>query len=216
MGTHNLLDLALRAKIKKFINISTDQVYGNLQTGSAAETSPLNPSNPYAASKASADLLGQSYFHTYGLPVLTARCSNNFGPRQHVEKLIPKVISNSASNQKIQLFGSGNNRREWTYVKDSFYALQTLIEKGKPGEVYNISSSQELDNLSVVKSVLKLAGKDEGLIEYVKDHQAHDFRYALDCTKIKALGWKPQYQFDEALEHSFGWYKSNKWFFKEG
>jgi dTDP-glucose 4,6-dehydratase len=216
MGTHNLLDLALKTKIKKFINLSTDQVYGNLQNGSASEASPLNPRNPYAASKASADLLGQTYFHTYGLPVLTARLSNNFGPRQSIDKLIPKVINNSASNQNIPLFESGANRREWTYVKDSFYALKTLIEKGMPGEVYNISSGHELDNLSVVKAILKLAGKDEELIEYVKDRPAHDFRYSVDCTKLKALGWNPQYQFDEALEHSYKWFQANKWFFKEG
>jgi dTDP-glucose 4,6-dehydratase len=216
VGTHNLLDLALRTgTIQKFINISTDEVYGSLITGSANEDYKLAPRNPYAASKASADLLGQAYFHTHGLPVMTTRCSNSFGPRQHLEKFVPKVIANCMAGKKIPVFGDGKNRREWIYVKDNFWAIKTIIEKGKAGEVYNISTNQECDNLEVVSTIMKLSGASEKLIEFVKDRQGHDFRYSVDCSKIKALGWKPQFNFEEAILHTIGWYKANSWALKQ-
>lgn len=214
IGTYNMLNAAKKCSVKKFINISTDEVYGNKNSGSFFENDKLNPTNPYASSKASADFIGQSYFHTYGLPVITTRISNTLGPRQCLDKFIPKIIQNSLNKKKISLFGDGKNIREWIYVKDNFYAIKTLIEKGINGEVYNISSNHEEKNIDVVKRILSLTGTSENLIEYVKDKPGHDFRYSMDCSKIKKLGWKPQYDFDEALQHTIGWYKANSWFMK--
>jgi dTDP-glucose 4,6-dehydratase len=213
VGTHTMLAAALKLGVKKFINISTDKVYSTIKAGSFKEDDKLHPTNPYSASKASADLLGQSYYSTYGLPVVTTRCCNVFGPRQHVEKFIPKVIVNTLTNKKIPLYGKGDNIREWIYVKDQFYAIKALIQKGIPGEVYNISSGQERTNLQVIKSILKIANKSEDLIEYIKDRQGHDFRYSVDCSKLKALGWKAQFNFDEALEHTIGWLRANGYWF---
>ena len=211
MGTHTMLDVALGYGVKKFINVSTDETYGSIKSGSFTEQSKLEPRNPYSSSKAAADLMGQSYFHTYGLPVITTRCCNVYGPRQHVEKFIPKTITNVLTNKKIPLYGKGDNIREWIYVKDKFYALKLLIEKGIPGEVYNISSGQERTNTQVIETILNLMGVGKNLIEYVKDRQGHDFRYSIDCSKIKNLGWKAQYNFEEAIKHSIGWYKANPW-----
>jgi dTDP-glucose 4,6-dehydratase len=211
VGTQVMLDAALKYKVKRFINISTDEVYGSLKTGSATEDSQLNPRNPYSASKAAADLLGQSYFHTHGLPVITTRCSNNFGPRQHMEKLIPKAITNLLKGQKVPLYGNGLNQRDWIYTKDKFYALKLLIEKGEGGQVYNIGTGQERENVEILKVILETLGMTEDYIQYVKDRPGHDFRYSVDCSKLKALGWKPQYPFEDAIKHTIGWYRANTW-----
>ena len=212
VGTHSMLEAALKVHTpQKFINISTDEVYGSVEQGHSTENDQLKPRSPYSSTKAAADLLGQSYFTTYGLPVITTRCSNNFGPRQHVEKFIPKAITNVLKGIKIPLYGSGTNKREWIYVKDNFYALQTIIEKGVAGEVYNISSGCEKENIEVLKLLLEIMNADESFIEYVKDRPGHDLRYSVDCTKLQALGWKPEYTFEEALAHTIGWYKSNPW-----
>lgn len=167
-----------------------------------------------SSTKASADLLGQSYAITHDLPVITTRCSNNFGPRQHMEKLIPKVVTNILTREKIPLYGDGKNMREWIYVKDNFSAIRTLVEKGEPGEVYNISSGFERQNIEVLHTIFDIMGEGRDLLEYVKDRKGHDRRYSVNCDKLKALGWEPQYPFEEALAHTIGWYKANTWFWR--
>lgn len=215
IGTHSMLEAALKVHIpEKFINVNTDEVYGSVEAGSSKETDVLDPRSPYSASKASADLLGQAYYSTYGLPVISTRCSNNFGPRQHVEKFIPKVITNILTKKKIPLYGTGKNKREWIYVKDNFKAHKLIIEKGVPGETYNIGSGCEKENLEVIESVFKIMREGENLVEYVEDRLGHDKRYSVDCTKIRSLGWKPFYDFESALAHTVGWYKANSWFWR--
>jgi dTDP-glucose 4,6-dehydratase len=216
-GTQVMLDAARRLNVSKFINVSSDEVYGCLEIGSATEASPLKPRNPYAASKAAADLLGQSYFHTHGMPIITTRSSNNLGPRQHPEKLIPKAITLALNNQPIPLFGSGLNVRDWIYTKDKYNAIKLLIEKGVPGEAYNIGAGHEKTNLEVLKFILNELDRPETLIQYIPDRPGHDLRYSVDCSKLQALGWKAQYPFEEALRHTIGWYKANgSWFWKKG
>ncbi|HDZ14076.1 MAG TPA: dTDP-glucose 4,6-dehydratase [Pricia sp.] len=214
-GTHSMLEAALHVHTpQKFINISTDEVYGSVEEGHSLETDMLEPRSPYSSTKASADLLGQSYFVTHGLPVITTRCSNNFGPRQHVEKFLPKVITNILTEQKIPLYGDGKNMREWIYVKDNFGALVKIIENGEPGEVYNISSGFEKQNIEVLKTIFDIMGGEE-LLEYVADRKGHDRRYSVDCSKLRVLGWEPQYPFENALVHTIGWYKANTWFWRK-
>lgn len=211
-GTHSMLEAALKAHTpQKFINISTDEVYGSVETGHSLEADMLAPRSPYSSTKASADLLGQSYFITHGLPVITTRCSNNFGPRQHVEKFIPKIITNILTDTKVPLYGDGKNMREWIYVKDNFNALVKIIESGVPGEVYNISSGHERQNIDVINTIFEMMDADRDLIEYVEDRKGHDKRYSVDCSKLKLLGWEPQYSFEGALAHTIGWYKANPW-----
>lgn len=214
-GTQIMLDAALKYNVKKFINISTDEVYGSISQGSTSEDFKLNPRNPYASSKAAADLLGQSYFTTYGLPVITTRSSNNYGPRQHVEKFIPKAIVNAMNDIEIPLYGNGLNKRDWLYTKDKFSAIKILVEKGIVGEVYNIGAGQEKTNMEVLRFILGSLSKTEKLIKFVKDRPGHDLRYSVDCSKLKSLGWTPKYQFSEALNHTINWYKFNTWFWKD-
>ena len=215
LGTQNILDAALKSNIRKVINVSTDEVYGSLETGIADENYALAPRNPYAVSKASADLLGKSYFITHKLPVITTRCSNNFGSRQHVEKFIPKIITSVLQNKKIPLYGDGKNMREWIYVLDHFEALKTIIEKGIIGETYNISSNCEKQNIEVMNTIFEIMGHGQELVEYVKDRAGHDRRYSVDISKIKSLGWSPQFNFEEALRHTCGWYSANRWFWNK-
>lgn len=216
VGTHTLLNAARKyGKIKKFININTDEVIGSLKNGSAKENCVINPRNPYSASKASAELIAMSYFYTYGLPIISTRCCNVFGPRQHCEKLIPKIIYKGIKKDRIPIYGDGKNVREWIYVKDKYFAIKTLIEKGKIGEVYNISSNQEKTNLEVVKLIMEFLEIKDNLIDFVKDRLGHDFRYSVDCSKLKLLGWEPQFNFEEALKYTVSWYKNNTWAFRE-
>lgn len=216
IGTHSMLEAALRVHMpEKFINTSTDECYGQIVKGSFIETDNLNPRNPYSASKASADLLGQSYFETYSLPVITTRCCNVFGSRQNKEKLIPKVIVNTLTNKKIPVYGKGNQIRQWIYVKDVFSAIKCIIENGVPGEIYNISSNEERKNLDLVNFICDNISDSRHLIEFVKDRKGHDFRYAIDCNKLKLLGWEKKYNLNEALAHTIGWYKANTWFWRK-
>jgi dTDP-glucose 4,6-dehydratase len=213
IGTHSMLEAALKVHTpEKFINISTDEVYGSVEEGYSRENDQLDPRSPYSSTKASADLLGQSYFTTYGLPVITTRCSNNFGPRQHMEKFIPKVVTNILCGKKIPLYGDGKNEREWIYVKDNFYALLALMESGKVGEAYNISSGHGIGNIDVLDAIFEIMGVGQDLVEHVEDRLGHDRRYAVNCDKIKALGWEPKYDFMEALDYTVDWYKKNRWF----
>jgi len=210
-GTQVLLDIARQQEIKRFINISTDEVYGDLEEeGQFYETTPLNPSSPYSVSKASADMLGRAYHRTYGLPVITIRPSNNYGPWQYPEKLIPVVILKALNDQKVPVYAKGENVREWLFVSDCAEAVFKAVEKGRAGEIYNVGSGEEKRNIDVVKTILKILGKTEDLIEFVKDRLGHDFRYSLNSDKIRQeIGWKPKVQFSEGIEKTVKWYLDN-------
>jgi len=212
IGTNVLLEAARRYNVKKFLQVSTDEVYGSLgETGLFTETTPLSPNSPYSSSKAAADMMVMAFYHTYGLPVVITRCSNNYGPYQFPEKLIPLMTINALNNKKLPVYGDGLNVRDWIYVIDHNKAIELVFEKGKIGEVYNIGASQEMKNIEIVKLILNYLGKDESLIEYVKDRPGHDRRYAIDSTKIQnELGWKPQYKFEDAIKETIQWYIDNK------
>jgi len=218
LGTYTLLEVSRRYSIKLFINISTDEVYGELgETGKFTEETPLKPNSPYSVSKASADMLGRAYFRTYGLPVITVRPSNNYGPWQYPEKLIPVVIIKALQNEFVPVYGKGLNVREWLYVEDCAEAIFAIIEKGKPGEIYNVASGEERRNIEVVKAILDLLGKSYDLIKFVEDRPGHDFRYSMDFSKVmKECGWKPKTKFEEGLEKTVKWYLNHKeWLFKK-
>ena len=214
-GTYSILE-SIRKYDKKLIQISTDEVYGSLMKNSANENFTLNPSSPYSSSKASADLLVKSYHITYGCDVKITRCTNNYGPRQFPEKLIPKVIINAINNKSIPVYGNGKNVRDWLYVDDHCSAIQKVIEKGKIGETYNIAGKNEINNNSIIKLILKLMSKPTSLMKYVKDRPGHDFRYSLDSTKIeKKLGWKPKHNFENGIKETISWYLNNKSYWKK-
>ncbi len=211
IGTQNLLDASKEFGIERFINMSTDEVYGELgKDGMFTETTPLNPNSPYSVSKASQDMLGRAYYRTYGLPVITVRASNNYGYWQYPEKLIPVVILKAYHNESIPVYGKGENVREWLFVSDCAKGILAVVEKGENGEIYNIGSGEERKNIEVVKSILDLMGKPHSLIEFVKDRPGHDFRYALDFSKIKKeTGWKPTVGFEEGIEKTVKWNLEN-------
>jgi dTDP-glucose 4,6-dehydratase len=190
---------------------NTDEVYGSISSGSFKEEDPLRPSSPYAASKAAADVLVHSYFVTYGLPVLITRSTNNFGPYQHPEKLIPKLIINAISGKPLPIYGDGKNVRDWLYVIDNCEAIDLILGKGKGGEVYNVGAGNERRNLEIATLILRELGKPRSLIKFVEDRPGHDFRYSLNCEKIMALGWKPEHSFGNALKETINWYKNNEW-----
>ena len=214
LGTNVLLENAKRFGVEKFVQISTDEVYGSLgPEGQFEETTPLQPNSPYAASKAAADMMALAFHHTYHVPVVITRCSNNYGQYQFPEKLIPLMIINAMNNKKLPVYGDGLNVRDWIYVIDHNKAVELVLEKGKIGEVYNIGASTEKPNIEIVKLILKQLGKSEELIEYVKDRPGHDRRYAINSTKIKnELAWIPEYSFDSAIQNTVKWYlENNKW-----
>lgn len=212
IGTNVLLEAARRYEVEKFVQISTDEVYGSLGAeGLFTEQTPISPNSPYSSSKASADMMALSFYHTFGLPVVITRCSNNYGPFQFPEKLIPLMIINSLNGKKLPVYGDGLNVRDWIYVIDHNKAAELVWEKGKVGEVYNIGASREMKNIEIVKLILKNLNKPEDLIEYVKDRPGHDRRYAIDSTKIQnELGWKPEYKFEDAMAKTIEWYLQNK------
>ena len=211
-GTLNLLQAAKEAKIQRFLQVSTDEVYGTLgKDGYFYETTPLAPNSPYSASKASADLLVRAYYETYKMPVLNTRCSNNYGPYQYPEKLIPFFISKLLKNEKVPVYGDGLNVRDWLYVYDHCSAIDTVLHKGKIGEVYNIGGHNEKTNLEITKIILNSMGKDESSIEYVQDRLGHDRRYAIDNHKIQTeLGWEPSLTFEEGIKLTIEWYLNNQ------
>lgn len=212
MGTNVLLEAARRFEVERFLQVSTDEVYGSLgPEGKFTETTPISPNSPYSSSKAGADMMALAFYHTYGLPIVLTRCSNNYGPLQFPEKLIPLMILNTLQNKKLPVYGDGMNIRDWIYVIDHNKAIDLVFEKGRPGEAYNIGAENEIPNIDIVKLILKHLGKDESLIEYVKDRPGHDRRYAIDATKLKTeLGWKPEFQFEEAMSNTIEWYLANK------
>ncbi|MFH1338465.1 MAG: dTDP-glucose 4,6-dehydratase [Candidatus Omnitrophota bacterium] len=209
-GTYVLLEAAKKYKISRIVQISTDEVYGSKESGSFKEDDALHPNSPYAASKAAADHLARSYFVTYKLPVIIIRSSNNFGQFQYPEKVIPLFITNALENKKLPLYGDGLNVRDWLYVPDNCRAIDSILHKGEIGQIYNVAAGNEKANLELTKLILKIIGKSESFIEYVKDRPGHDRRYSLDWSKIKNLGWQPQYQFQEALKETIRWYQDNQ------
>ena len=208
-GAFTILDIATKQK-KRMIQISTDEVFGSLANGTATEESKFNPSSPYAATKAAAELLINSYFTTFNSDVIITRCTNNYGPRQFAEKLVPKTIILAYHNKKIPIYGNGKNIRDWIYVEDHCDAVLSALHHGKSGESYNISANNEIDNLTIVRKILEIMNKPENLIEFVEDRPGHDFRYSLDSTKISdQLGWKVKSSFEEGLEKTIQWYLDN-------
>ena len=207
-GTNVMLDVAREFKLQRFVQVSTDEVYGSLgATGKFSEMTPLHPNSPYAASKASADLLVMAYHHTFNLPVVITRCSNNYGPYQFPEKLIPLMIANAVDNKSLPVYGDGLNVRDWLYVTDHCVAIDTVLHKGRIGEVYNIGGNNEWKNIDIVKLLLKKLNKPESLLTFVKDRLGHDRRYAIDQTKImNELGWKPAFTFEDGIAKTIEWY----------
>lgn len=212
LGTQVLLDSARKYEISKFVQVSTDEVYGTLgETGLFKETTPLEPNSPYSASKAGGDLLVRAYHETFGLPVNITRCSNNYGPYQFPEKLIPLMISRALADEPLPIYGDGLNVRDWLYVEDHCSAIDLVIHKGRNGEVYNIGGNNERTNLQIVQTILEQLGKPESLVTFVKDRPGHDRRYGIDPTKIMSeLSWKPKHNFETGIKETIEWYLQNK------
>lgn len=212
MGTQVLLECSKKYKVNKFVQVSTDEVYGSLdETGLFTEQTPLAPNSPYSASKAGGDLLVRAYHETFGLPVNITRCSNNYGPYQFPEKLIPLMIANALNDKPLPVYGDGMNVRDWLYVEDHCSAIDLVIHKGKLGEVYNIGGNNERTNINIVKTILNELGKPESLITYVNDRPGHDRRYGIDADKIKSeLGWEPKYPFEKGIKETITWYLENR------
>ena len=212
MGTLNILECIKKnkIKIKKFLYFSTDEVYGSLLKGKANENSCFQPNNPYSSSKAAADLLCNAYYKTYNLPITIIRGSNNYGPCQHKEKLIPKIITRLSKGKKIPIYGNGRNQREWIYVEDTCNAIHTIIKKGKNGESYNVSSSKGMSNLQVAEIILKEMSHPKQHIKFVKDRPGHDFRYSMNTNKIKKMGWECKTPFSEGIRKTINWYLKAK------
>ena len=214
-GAFTILDIITKQK-KRMIQISTDEVFGSLSSGTATEESKLNPSSPYAATKAAAELLINSYCVTYDSDVIITRCTNNYGPRQFPEKLIPKTIILANQKRKIPIYGKGENIRDWIHVDDHCNGIMSSILDGKPGQSYNISGNNEINNITIVKKILDIMGKSEDLIEYVEDRPGHDFRYSMNSNKIsKELGWKPKIRFEEGIEKTLEWYLDHEEIWKD-
>jgi len=209
-GTYTLLQEARKHEVEKFVQIGTDEVYGSVEKGHSLETDLLQPRNPYSASKAGADLIANSFHKTYDLPVVITRSSNNFGPYQYPEKIIPLFITNLLRGKHVPLYGDGMNKRDWLYVQDNCEAIDLVMRKGAKGQTYNIGGGNEVTNIELTKMVLAELGKGESMIDYVDDRLGHDRRYAVDCSKVNALGWKPKHDFREALRETIGWYVKNR------
>ncbi|HPF35968.1 MAG TPA: dTDP-glucose 4,6-dehydratase [Candidatus Krumholzibacteria bacterium] len=212
LGTQTLLEAARRAGVERFLQVSTDEVYGSLGAeGLFTEQSPIQPNSPYAASKAAADLVCRAYHHTYGYPVLVTRCSNNYGPYQFPEKLIPLMIANALEDKPLPVYGDGRNVRDWLYVSDHCEAIDTVLRRGEPGQVYNVGGHNEMENIAIVKLLLGLVGKDESLITYVQDRPGHDRRYAIDASFIQQeLGWTPAHRFEDGIRATVAWYLEHR------
>ncbi len=211
VGTHILLEAAKQHNVRRYVQISTDEVYGSIKEGSFKETDPLNPSSPYAASKAGADLLVLSYVKTFNLPCVITRSSNNYGPYQHPEKLIPHFVTSAIRNRPLTVYGRGDNVRDWVHVHDNCKAIDLVRQKGKSGDIYNIGAGNERNNLEITKAILQLLKKPSALMQFVADRPGHDYRYSVNSSKIQTLGWEPELMFERALEQTIHWYKDNEW-----
>jgi dTDP-glucose 4,6-dehydratase len=211
IGTSVLLDAARRHGVDRFLQVSTDEVYGSIEEGSFTETSPLNPSSPYSATKAAGDLLVSAHVHTHGVEAVICRGSNNYGPRQYPEKLIPLSILNAMAGDHLPVYGDGRQVRNWLYVEDFARAIDVVLREGTPGEAYNVGGPDEEENIHVVRRILDLTGQDGSLIEHVTDRPGHDRRYSLSSERVRALGWEPQVRFEEGLERTVHWYRQNEW-----
>ena len=214
LGTCNLLDYARKHDVSRYIQISTDEVYGSIRDGSFSETDILDPSSPYSASKAAAEHLVHSYFKTYGLPAITTRSSNNFGPYQFPEKLIPVLILKALANQPLPIYGTGLNIRDWLYVGDNCTGIDAVYSWGIPGEIYNIGAGNERTNIEIAKIILSILHKPDNQITFIQDRAGHDFRYSISSEKVRKLGWKPAHSFDEAIAGTVEWYVRNEWWWK--
>ena len=213
-GTNVVMDTARRLDIPRVIHIGTDEVYGSVEVGSSKETDPLEPRSPYSASKAGSDLIALSYHHTYGLPVTVTRCTNNFGPYQFPEKVIPLFTTNLMDGKPVPLYGDGLNQRDWLHVDDHCAGVRLVLAEGEPGEIYNIGAGNETPNRVLVDKLLALFGVGEEMVEYVPDRLGHDRRYSVDIAKVTALGWRKQRTLDEALEETVAWYRDNEWWWR--
>jgi dTDP-glucose 4,6-dehydratase len=214
VGTNLVMHAARRAGVERVVHISTDEVYGSVETGSSSEADPLEPRSPYSASKAGSDLIALSYFSTYGLPVLVTRSSNNFGPWQYPEKLVPLFMTNLLDGKNVPLYGDGLNQRDWLFVEDNCAAVDAVLRSGTAGEIYNIGAGNEMPNRELVDMMLALAGAGPERIDYVEDRLGHDRRYSVGSAKVRRLGWKPGRQLEEALELTFNWYRDNRWWWE--
>jgi len=212
-GTHVLLEAA-RERSLRYVQVSTDEVYGSIEDGSFTESSPLDPSSPYSATKTGADLLVSSYFHTYGLETVICRGSNNYGPYQYPEKMVPLMILNALADDPLPVYGDGRNVRNWLYVEDFGRGIGHVLAHGAPGEVYNCGGPDERENLDVVRLIIELCGADESLIEFVPDRLGHDRRYSLSSEKLRGLGWEAQVRFDDGLPPTVEWYRDNAWWWE--
>lgn len=213
-GTHVVMDTARRLEVERVVHIGTDEVYGSVEEGSSREDDPLEPRSPYSASKAGSDLIALSYHHTYGLPVTVTRCTNNFGPYQYPEKVIPLFTTNLLEGRPVPLYGDGLNERDWIYVEDHCAAVHLVMEKGEPGCTYNIGAGNETPNRVLVDKLLALTGRGEDLVEHVPDRLGHDRRYSVDTSRVRALGWERRRSLDEALEATVRWYRDNEWWWR--
>jgi len=214
-GTFVLLEASRNNEVSLYVQISTDEVYGSIENGSFKETDPLKPNSPYSASKAGADMIVRSFNKTYGLPIIITRSSNNFGPNQYPEKVIPLFVTNLIDDIPVPLYGDGMNVRDWIYIEDNCAGIDFAIHKGEPGEIYNIGGGNERPNIWITRKILEIMGKPESMIKYVKDRPGHDRRYSVNYDKLKSLGWNPKYDFESALERTVMWYQQNeKWWRK--
>ncbi len=214
VGTNAVMHACRQLGVEKVLHISTDEVYGSVEQGDSRETDVLEPRSPYSASKAGSDLIALSYHTTYGLPVMVTRSSNNFGPWQYPEKVIPLFVTNLLDGRKVPLYGDGLNKRDWLFVEDNCSGVDAVLRAGSAGEVYNLGAGNELTNRELTERLLSLAGAGEEMIQYVDDRLGHDRRYSVDTTKVKGLGWSPSRKLDDALEETFRWYRDNRWWWE--
>ncbi len=213
-GTNVLCDVATRVGVERFLHVSTDEVYGSIEEGSFRETDRLEPRSPYSASKAGSDLIALAYHETYGLPSLVTRSSNNFGPYQYPEKLLPLFITNLLDGHKVPLYGDGLNVRDWCYVEDNCAGIDLVLRQGGIGEIYNVGAGNEMPNRAITDAILAHLGADESMVEYVTDRLGHDRRYSIDTAKVRGLGWAPRHEFAQALEDTVAWYREHRWWWE--
>jgi dTDP-glucose 4,6-dehydratase len=213
-GTNVICDVARRHQVQRLVHVSTDEVYGSIAEGSFTESDALGPRSPYSASKAGSDLIALSYGHTYGLPVLVTRSSNNFGPYQFPEKVVPLFVTNLLDGRRVPLYGDGGNIRDWCHVEDNCAAIDLVLRRGQPGELYNIGAGNEITNHDLTRRLLALCGRDESMIEHVTDRLGHDRRYSIDASKVAALGWRPRWELDAGLAATVAWYRDNRWWWE--